>query len=59
MLVHLDCDELVIKLSGGGMEVDCKLGRKKCLGCRKYISYINIPKTHGEYKGLLEQLIKK
>lgn len=61
MLVHIDCDSLIQKITGGYVEVDCERKHKKCSGCKDYISVINLQNVSRTVKltGLLKQPIKK
>ena len=57
MLIHIDCENLSLKMVGGIMKVNCRIKKKKCLDCFRYKSLIKEYQLI-ECKGLLKYLVK-
>ena len=58
MLVHIDCEKISLKISGGVVYVDCLLKKKKCLDCIRYKSIIREWEL-ATLTGLLKPISKK
>jgi hypothetical protein len=56
-LINIDCKNLKITMTGGYIEVDCKLKKKKCMDCNFYETVIK-ENSLVELTGLLKPLTR-